>query len=88
MCHGDLTMNNIIIHMGKPVLIDPSMGTLSGLLQDMAYDLRLLKESADAFLENGNEFFSLFIESYRECFSRGNEVIKEMVKIEQRRRYI
>ena len=87
MCHGDLTMNNIIIHMGKPVLIDPSMGTLSGLLQDMAYDLRLLKESADAFLENGDEFFALFIESYRECFSRGTEVIKEMDKVEKRRRY-
>ncbi len=87
MCHGDLTMNNIILRRGKPVLIDPSMGTLSGLVQDMAYDLRLLKESAEAFLENGNEFFSYFIESYRECFSHGTDVVKEMEKVEQRRRY-
>ena len=65
-CHGDLTLNNIMISKKGPVLIDPSMGVQMAGIQEMAYDLRLMKESIMANMEDGEKFLVSMLNSYRE----------------------
>ena len=86
-CHGDLTLNNIMISKKGPVLIDPSMGVQMAGIQEMAYDLRLMMESIMANMEDGEKFLVSMLNLYREEFPKGKEVEELMNKIEGRRRY-
>ena len=87
MCHGDLTMNNILIKGNSIFLIDPSMGSVTDRIQDFAYDIRLLNESAVATIPDGNTFMHEVIKGYMEIFNRSGEVMAEVDRIEKRRRY-
>ncbi len=85
MIHGDLSMNNIIIGEHKIYLIDPSMGRMSEDVNDMAWDMRLLKESfISCFDENK---WNTFVHHYDEKSARNRAVIEQLEKIEARRRY-
>ncbi len=87
LCHGDLTMNNIILRDGRLFLIDPSMGSVTDRIQDFAYDMRLLNESAVASLPGGDDFMDMVKKGYMENFESGKKVIDELANIEKRRRY-
>ena len=84
--HGDLTLNNMILNEGNIYLIDPSMGKVSKTLTDMAYDIRLLKESMISIY--GNDAYEKFERIYRENSERCNEVVNVLHDIEKRRRYV
>ncbi len=88
LCHGDLTMNNILVADNEIVIIDPSMGNPSGNIQDFAYDMRLLRESVNATIHDGNRFMSHVEKAYRETFHDAGRVLEEVKNIEARRRYV
>ncbi|MCL6014022.1 MAG: Kae1-associated serine/threonine protein kinase, partial [Candidatus Thermoplasmatota archaeon] len=83
--HGDLTLNNMIIHDNTLYLLDPSMGKISKTVTDKAYDIRLLKESMISIY--GSEPYDRFEEIYRKMSETSNEVINVLHDIEKRRRY-
>ncbi|MGP6239325.1 bifunctional N(6)-L-threonylcarbamoyladenine synthase/serine/threonine protein kinase [Cuniculiplasma sp. SKW4] len=88
ICHGDLTMNNIMVRGKRVFLIDPSMGSVTDRIQDFAYDMRLLNESSVATLKNGEKFMQDVMGAYRKHFKGAGAVIEEMKRIEGRRRYV
>ena len=83
--HGDLTLNNMIIHDKTLYILDPSMGKISKTVTDKAYDIRLLKESMISIY--GSEPYDIFEEIYRKMSETSNEVINVLHDIEKRRRY-
>ncbi|MGP6220238.1 bifunctional N(6)-L-threonylcarbamoyladenine synthase/serine/threonine protein kinase [Caldiplasma sukawensis] len=87
LCHGDLTLNNILYKDEKSYFIDPSMGKKTEDITEKAYDIRLMKESLKSKYEEWEKFFKIFLKSYVKCYRDGEKVIEEMKKIEERRRY-
>ncbi len=83
--HGDLTLNNMIIHDKTLYILDPSMGKISKTVTDKAYDIRLLKESMISIY--GSDPYDRFEEIYRKMSVTSNEVINVLHDIEKRRRY-
>ena len=84
--HGDLTLNNMIVNGNRIFFLDPSMGKISSNLTDMAYDLRLLKESIISIygLETYNKFEQNYIKKGQKCL----EILGVLNDIEKRRRYV
>ena len=78
-----LTVVSFRDHKGKHQF----RGECKGGIQEMAYDLRLMKESIMANMEDGEKFLVSMLNLYREEFPKGKEVEELMNKIEGRRRY-
>ncbi|MHB1623468.1 MAG: bifunctional N(6)-L-threonylcarbamoyladenine synthase/serine/threonine protein kinase [Cuniculiplasma sp.] len=84
--HGDLTLNNIIIRDGVLYFLDPSMGKVTVNKTEMAYDLRLLKESIISVygIDPYREMEEVYISYGEKC----REVVMELNDMEKRRRYV
>lgn len=87
LCHGDLTLNNILYKDEKSYFIDPSMGKKTEDITEKAYDIRLMKQSLKSNYEAWEKLFKIFLQSYRKTYLEGEKVIEEMENIEERRRY-
>jgi N6-L-threonylcarbamoyladenine synthase/protein kinase Bud32 len=84
--HGDLTLNNLILSPIGVYIIDPSMCKVTDNPVEMAYDLRLLKESIISL--KGQEAFSSFLKIYENVNERCFEAKTLLEELEKRRRYV
>jgi N6-L-threonylcarbamoyladenine synthase/protein kinase Bud32 len=86
--HGDLNPNNILVLNGKLYFIDPSMGKINCEIEDMADDLFLLTESFRSLYSDSNELERIFLEAYKNNSRNYDEIMKALINIRQRRRYV
>jgi TP53 regulating kinase and related kinases len=87
--HGDLTTSNFIKRKHDLYLIDFGLSFYSERIEDMATDIRIIKEIlSSAHIHIFEETYQTFLEGYSECtnynFSRILKVVKD---IESRGRY-
>lgn len=98
LIHGDLTTGNIIVKSGKTnasgggpetklVFLDFGLGQVSGRPEDKAVDLLAFKKTFLATHFNLAEKWKTVEESYVHNYAKGNEVLRQMQKVEARARY-
>lgn len=86
--HGDLTTSNFIVD-GRPVLLDFGLSYYSERMEDMAVDVRLIKEVfASAHIATKGAFAS-FVKGYESVAGkkRTEKILANVKEIEQRGRY-
>jgi Kae1-associated kinase Bud32 len=80
IAHGDFTPANVIIHKGRPAVIDFGLAVFSRDPEEMAIDLLLMKRSI------GEQMFGHVLSGYQ-AHERWKEVHERMLDIDQRGRY-
>lgn len=84
--HGDLTTSNLIWKDDKVYFIDFGLGFYSTKIEDRAVDLYLLKQALEAkHFENFKILFREVLKNYKS--KDRDKVIKQLEKVEKRRRY-
>ncbi len=98
--HGDLTTSNMIFKdavqmSGRAIaqearlyIIDFGLGKISGKIEDQAVDLYLLYEALKStHLRLMGDAWKGVLKAYKQNYSKSNEVLNRVLKIEKRRRY-
>ncbi|WP_337860295.1 bifunctional N(6)-L-threonylcarbamoyladenine synthase/serine/threonine protein kinase [Ferroplasma sp.] len=88
IAHGDLNPNNILVLQDQIYFIDPSMGKINCEIEDIADDLFLLTESFRSLYSNSGELEKTFLDSYKSRSGNYDEIVKALIDIRQRRRYV
>lgn len=87
--HGDLTTSNIILKDKKIYFIDFGLGYFSKRIEDQGVELKLLKESIKT---THPKFLSVcwknIVKGYRTEYSKADKVLKKVIEIEKRGRYV
>jgi len=87
--HGDLTTNNMIMKNDKIYFIDFGLGFFSRRVEDKATDLHLLKEVLEStHFRVAENTWKIILKNYQENYAEGDKVIKALLKIEKRGRYV
>lgn len=86
--HGDLTTSNFIANK-KLVLLDFGLSYYSERTEDMATDIRLIKEVFTSVHITVKKAFPLFVEGYASVAGkkRTDKILENVKEIEQRGRY-
>jgi TP53 regulating kinase and related kinases len=86
--HGDLTTSNFIMHR-KLVLLDFGLSYYSERIEDMATDIRLIKEVFTSAHISVREAFTCFVEGYASIAGRQrtDKILENVRNIERRGRY-
>ena len=86
--HGDLTTSNFIANK-KLVLLDFGLSYYSGRIEDMATDIRLIKEVFTSAHIAVKKAFPRFLEGYASIagMKRADKILENVKEIEQRGRY-
>jgi TP53 regulating kinase-like protein len=87
--HGDLTTSNFILDRSDLYLIDFGLAFYSKRIEDMATDIRVIKEIlSSAHNDIFEETFDKFLEGYSEYTIHNlNRILKIVKEIERRGRY-
>ena len=86
--HGDATTSNMILKGETLYLIDFGLGKVSRKAEDQAVDMYLLHEAIrSTHFEYLEEAWSGILNAYKQKYSNSNIVLKQLEKIEKRRRY-
>ena len=87
--HGDLTTSNFIIKNNKLVLLDFGLSYYSERREDMATDIRLIKEVFASAHIDIMRAFSRFMEGYARVmgWKKADKILENVKEIEQRGRY-
>ena len=85
--HGDLTSSNMMLADGKIALIDFGLAEISGEMERMASDLRVLKEGWRSAHYDDERLIDIIFGSYESSWSGGAAVLETLEKAEGRRRY-
>lgn len=86
--HGDLTTSNMILMNGKLYIIDFGLGKVSKRDEDKAVDLYLLYEALKStHFKILEEAWKSIINAYKQNYSKSINTLKQLSKIEKRRRY-
>ncbi|MDW8083777.1 MAG: Kae1-associated kinase Bud32 [Candidatus Caldarchaeum sp.] len=92
ICHGDLTLSNIIADEDQGVwLVDFGLSSFNADLEEKAIDLHLLERSAaSTFPKQTRKFFELFLKSYTEIIGEDNakQTLDKIREIRSRGRYV
>jgi len=88
LIHGDLTMDNIIVHNNEPAFVDFGLGFYSHKIEDKATDMLNLKKSLLALKPGLEKEWRTIINSYRRSANNGKQIVKRMHAIEARARYV
>lgn len=86
--HGDLTTSNMIQKEGTLYFIDFGLAKTSSRVEDQAADLFLLYEALKAgHISILEEAWTEVLKAYKRKYPNAKQVIEQMTKIQQRRRY-
>lgn len=87
--HGDLTTSNFIVEGKRLVLLDFGLAYYSERMEDMAVDVRLIKEVFTSAHVRLRGAFSGFVRGYESVAGKKNtaRVLANVKEIEQRGRY-
>ena len=87
--HGDLTTSNFITTNKKLVLLDFGLSYYSERMEDMATDIRLIKEVFTSAHITIKKAFPRFVEGYASVAGkkRTDKILENVREIEQRGRY-
>ncbi len=86
--HGDLTTSNMIMLGDELYVIDFGLGKTSQKVEDQAVDLYLLKEALlSTHFRYLDEAWEGITKAYGEGYPGSGTVLKQLEKIESRRRY-
>jgi len=80
IAHGDFTPANVIVHKGRPTVIDFGLSVFSKDPEELAIDLLLMKRSI------GDSMFKHVLTGYQ-AHERWKAVHEKMLEIDQRGRY-
>ncbi|EQD79140.1 O-sialoglycoprotein endopeptidase/protein kinase, partial [mine drainage metagenome] len=72
--HGDLNPNNILLSNNSVFLIDPSMGSLSPGVEELAADIKMVSDFLKGHSFSEIPYFKSFIDSYSSLSSRWKEI--------------
>lgn len=85
--HGDLTTSNMILKANKVYFIDYGLSFFSQKIEDQAVDLHLLKQALESkHYKIWEKAFKSVLNGYK-GYSKYNDVIKRLEKVEMRGRY-
>ena len=89
MIHGDLTTSNFIVDRNNLYLIDFGLSFYSERIEDMATDIRLIKEIlSSAHIHIFEETYQNFLDGYSEYTNHNfNRILNIVKEIEKRGRY-
>lgn len=89
MIHGDLTTSNFIIDKNNLYLIDFGLSFYSERIEDMATDIRVIKEIlSSAHIHIFEETYQNFLDGYSEYTNHNfNRILNIVKEIERRGRY-
>jgi TP53 regulating kinase-like protein len=87
--HGDLTTSNFVMNEKRLVLLDFGLSYYSERIEDMATDVRLIKEIFTSAHVAIRKAFPWFVEGYVSVAGRKNteKILENVRNIEQRGRY-
>jgi TP53 regulating kinase and related kinases len=87
--HGDLTTSNFVINKERLVLLDFGLSYYSERIEDMATDIRLIKEIFTSAHVTIRKAFPCFVEGYVSVAGRKrtDKILEDVRNIEQRGRY-
>lgn len=87
--HGDLTTSNFVMNKKRLVLLDFGLSYYSERIEDMATDVRLIKEIFTSAHVAIRKAFSCFVEGYASVAGRKktDKILENVRNIEQRGRY-
>ncbi|MDQ4050543.1 MAG: Kae1-associated serine/threonine protein kinase [Thermoproteota archaeon] len=87
--HGDLTTSNFVMNKNRLVLLDFGLSYYSERIEDMATDVRLIKEIFTSAHVTIRKAFSYFEEGYASVAGRKktDKILENVKNIEQRGRY-
>ena len=85
--HGDLTTSNMLLEGDRIVVIDFSLGSKSGELEDKGVDMHLLEEAFHSAHHRRSELYETVKGSYMKSYPGGAEVLRKVKEIEKRGRY-
>jgi TP53 regulating kinase and related kinases len=87
--HGDLTTSNFVMNKKRLVLLDFGLSYYSERIEDMATDIRLIKEIFTSAHVTIRKAFSSFEEGYANVAGRKKtgKILENVRNIEQRGRY-
>ena len=85
--HGDLNLNNIIVSGDRIFIIDPSLGSLSPGVEELATDIKMVNDFLAGYRVGDKDLYEVFIESYKSDFQRWQEVLTVLKEMEVRKRY-
>ncbi|MCD6399652.1 Kae1-associated serine/threonine protein kinase [candidate division WOR-3 bacterium] len=88
LIHGDLTMDNIIVSKGYPVLIDFGLGFYSEKIEDKATDILNLKKSLLALRPDLQKEWLCIEKQYEKKAKLGTQITRHTRMIEKRARYL
>ncbi|HJU58155.1 MAG TPA: KEOPS complex kinase/ATPase Bud32 [Nitrososphaeraceae archaeon] len=89
MIHGDLTTSNFIVDRNNLYLIDFGLSFYSERIEDMATDIRVIKEIlSSAHIHIFEETYQNFLDGYSEYTNHNfNRILNIVKEIERRGRY-
>jgi len=86
--HGDLTTSNMMVKDDALTIIDFGLAKNSSRVEDQAVDLFLLYEALKAgHFSLLDEAWKGIMKAYKRNYSNAKQVLEQMEKIKQRRRY-
>lgn len=86
--HGDLTTSNMMVKDDTLTIIDFGLAKNSSRVEDQAVDLFLLYEALKAgHFSLLDEAWKGIMKAYKRNYSNAKQVLEQMEKIKQRRRY-
>jgi TP53 regulating kinase and related kinases len=87
--HGDLTTSNFVMNEKRLVLLDFGLSYYSERIEDMATDVRLIKEIFTSAHVAIRKAFPCFVDGYASIAGRKNteKILENVRNIEQRGRY-
>ena len=87
--HGDLTTSNIIVGKDNSIyFIDFGLSFIESSTEARGVDVHVFSQSLSGTHESSEQLRDAFIKGYKRTFPNASQVLKRVMEIEQRGRYV